>query len=47
MQYAAWILTNKNAPLVIYYVVKLDDGYWAYVKHTGGAILRKTQNGVV
>ncbi|KAK7699947.1 hypothetical protein SLS57_012258 [Botryosphaeria dothidea] len=44
---AAWILTNKNAPLVIYYVVKLDDGYWAYVKHTGGAILRKTQNGVV
>ncbi|EOD47514.1 hypothetical protein UCRNP2_5747 [Neofusicoccum parvum UCRNP2] len=33
--------------LLIYYVVKLDDGYWAYVKHTGGAILRKTQNGVV
>ncbi|KAL1629202.1 hypothetical protein SLS56_005537 [Neofusicoccum ribis] len=33
--------------LLIYYVVKLDDGYWAYVKHTGGAILRKTQNGIV
>ncbi|KAL8766630.1 MAG: hypothetical protein Q9209_006647 [Squamulea sp. 1 TL-2023] len=33
--------------LLIYYVVKLEDGYWAYVRHTGGAILRKTQNGVV
>ncbi|KAF2260124.1 hypothetical protein CC78DRAFT_555744 [Lojkania enalia] len=33
--------------LQIYYVVELDDGYWAYVKHTGSAILRKTQNGVV
>ncbi|KAF2272503.1 uncharacterized protein EI97DRAFT_385598, partial [Westerdykella ornata] len=33
--------------LQIYYVVRLDDGHWAYVKHTGGAILRKTQNGIV
>ncbi|KAF2128859.1 hypothetical protein P153DRAFT_386061 [Dothidotthia symphoricarpi CBS 119687] len=33
--------------LRIYYVIKLDDGFWAYVKHTGGAILRQTQNGVV
>ncbi|KAL1633271.1 hypothetical protein SLS58_011160 [Diplodia intermedia] len=33
--------------LQIYYVVKLDDGYWAYVKHTGGATLRKTQKGIV
>ncbi|KAI4257690.1 MAG: hypothetical protein L6R42_005499, partial [Xanthoria sp. 1 TBL-2021] len=24
----------------------LEDGHWAYVRHTGGAILRKTQNGV-
>ncbi|KAL0253380.1 hypothetical protein SLS55_010357 [Diplodia seriata] len=39
--------TNKNALLEIYYVVKLDDGYWAYVKHTGGATLRKTQKGIV
>ncbi|KAF4311841.1 hypothetical protein GTA08_BOTSDO12601 [Botryosphaeria dothidea] len=38
---------TKFLELLIYYVVKLDDGYWAYVKHTGGAILRKTQNGVV
>ncbi len=36
-----------NESIVIYYVVKLEDGYWAYVRHTGGAILRKTQNGVV
>lgn len=33
--------------LVITYVVQLDDGYWAYVKHTGGAIVRQYQNGVV
>ncbi|KAF9693275.1 hypothetical protein EKO04_008948 [Ascochyta lentis] len=33
--------------LVINYVVRLEDGYWAYVKHTGVAVLRKTQNGVV
>ncbi|KAL8883081.1 MAG: hypothetical protein Q9198_000004 [Flavoplaca austrocitrina] len=38
---------TMNASTVIYYVVKLEDGYWAYVRHTGGAILRKTQNGVV
>ncbi|UPX10332.1 uncharacterized protein EKO05_0000998 [Ascochyta rabiei] len=33
--------------LVIYYVVRLEDGYWAYVKHTGVAVIRKSQNGVV
>ncbi|KAH6638470.1 hypothetical protein C7974DRAFT_411884 [Boeremia exigua] len=33
--------------LVINYVVKLEDGYWAYATHTGIAILRQTQNGIV
>ncbi|KAL6857402.1 hypothetical protein ACO1O0_004837 [Amphichorda felina] len=33
--------------LLINYVVKLDDGYWAYVTHRGGAIVRQYQNGVV
>lgn len=41
------VLTDKDIPLVITYVVKLDDGYWAYVKHTGGAIVRQYQNGIV
>ncbi|KAI9170729.1 Outer membrane protein, beta-barrel [Paramyrothecium foliicola] len=33
--------------LFITYVVRLDDGHWAYVKHTGGAIVRQYQNGIV
>ncbi|KAL2279973.1 hypothetical protein FJTKL_13110 [Diaporthe vaccinii] len=32
--------------LLITYVVKLDDGHWAYVRHTGGAIVRQYQNGI-
>ncbi|KAL8717102.1 MAG: hypothetical protein Q9225_005625 [Loekoesia sp. 1 TL-2023] len=43
----AVLTLTKNASTGIYYVVKLEDGHWAYVKHTGGAILRKTQNGVI
>jgi len=39
--------TDKYIPLAITYVVKLDDSYWAYVKHTGGAIVRQYQNGIV
>lgn len=31
----------------ISYVVGLEDGHWAFVKHTGGAIVREYQNGVV
>lgn len=33
--------------IVITYVVKLDDGHWAHARHTGGAIVRQYQNGVV
>ncbi|KAJ4413902.1 hypothetical protein N0V82_008257 [Gnomoniopsis sp. IMI 355080] len=33
--------------LDISYVVHLDDGHFAFVKHTGGAIVRQYQNGVV
>ncbi|ROT39229.1 hypothetical protein SODALDRAFT_332664 [Sodiomyces alkalinus F11] len=33
--------------LIIFYVVLLDDGHWAYVKHTGGAVVRQYQNGIV
>lgn len=39
--------TDKDISIVITYVVKLDDGHWAYVRHTGGAIVRQYQNGVV
>ncbi|KAG8413154.1 hypothetical protein J3459_015721 [Metarhizium acridum] len=38
---------TKYLELLISYVVKLDDGHWAYVKHTGGAIVRQYQNGIV
>ncbi|KAI7773136.1 Outer membrane protein [Diaporthe eres] len=32
--------------LLITYALKLDDGHWAYVRHTGGAIVRQYQNGI-
>lgn len=47
------IVTSGSTPgtdyleLSITYVVQLDDGYWAYTRHTGGAIVRQYQNGVV
>lgn len=41
------ICTNNDIQIVITYVVKLEDGYWAYARHTGGAIVRQYQNGVV